>query len=189
MGMWIFLATEVLFFGAVLCSYAIYRVSFPEAWKSGAGLNDAALATLMTGVLLTSSLTMAMGVQNAKRGRPRPLRRDLIFTMILGAVFLALKFYEYYQHGRERLVPGWDFSGYQGVAPHNVELFMSFYFAMTGLHALHMIIGLGVLGTLWALAGRNRFDESYHSPVENVGLYWHFVDIVWIFLFPLLYLV
>ncbi|MEZ5361892.1 MAG: cytochrome c oxidase subunit 3 [Bryobacterales bacterium] len=188
-GMWIFLATEVLFFGAVFCSYAVYRASYPHAWKAGAGLNDAMLATVMTAVLLTSSLTMAMGVQAAKRGNSSPLRRNVLLTMLLGVLFLVLKFYEYYEHAHHQLVPGWDFSGYQGASAQNVELFMSFYFAMTGLHALHMIVGLGLLATIWVMAGRGRFDEAYHAPVENIGLYWHFVDIVWIFLFPLLYLV
>ena len=188
-GMWIFLASEVLFFGAFLCGYVLYRAAYPEAWRIGSGLNDALLATGMTLILLTSSLTMALSVQSAKRRQTRNVRFYLAATVVLGAVFLALKFYEYYLHGEENLVPGWNFTGYDGVQSPQVELFMTFYFGLTGLHALHMLIGIGLLTAMWLFVRSEDSIQTHFGLIENIGLYWHFVDVVWIFLFAFLYLI
>jgi cytochrome c oxidase subunit III len=131
---------------------------------------------------------MAMAVHSAAGGRRKPLMGYLVATMLLGAAFLAIKAVEYTEHIRHHLFPGPGFH-YPGPESRSAEIFFSLYFAMTGLHALHMIIGIGLLSVLFVLARRGRFIPEYYSPVEMSGLYWHFVDIVWIFLFPLLYLI
>jgi cytochrome c oxidase subunit 3 len=145
------------------------------------------LGATNTVVLITSSLTMALGVFAAERGRRRSVVALLLCTMVLGTIFLAIKFLEYSHKFSEHLVPGFDFV-YAGADGRQVQLFLCFYFGLTGLHALHMIIGIGVLGVLATLVWRRR-SAPRGTPIEVAGLYWHFVDIVWIFLFPLLYLV
>ena len=190
LGMWMFLATEILFFGGVLAAYTIYRVAYPTAWAEGAHHQNVMIGTFNTAVLLGSSLTMALAVYYSQLGKRRSTVAMLVLTLILGTVFLGIKAFEYTQHFREGLLPGFYFT-YQspaGQAP-KVELFMTFYFGMTGLHALHMIIGAGLLVWFIWRAWRGDFGPKYYGPVEVMGLYWHFVDIVWIFLFPLLYLI
>lgn len=187
-GMWIFLSTEIMFFGGMFAGYSYYRFSHPEAFARASNQLDVWLGSINTAVLICSSLTMAMAVHSAEIGRRRPIVFFLIATMVLGTVFLGIKFYEYYRKYVEHLIPGWDFR-FEGEDHGAAAIFFSFYFAMTGMHALHMIIGFGLQTYLVIGALRNRFSAMYHTPVEIVGLYWHFVDIVWIFLFPLLYLV
>jgi cytochrome c oxidase subunit 3 len=186
LAMWIFLVTEVMFFGGLLAGYAMYRAMYPAAFAEGSRLCEVSLGALNTIVLITSSLTMALGVRAAALDRRRLTIGCLSATMLLGAGFLGIKFLEYFHKYQEHVVPGFNFS-YSGPSARQVELFICFYFALTGLHALHMIIGLGVLTAMIVLTWRRR--GSYSSPIEVAGLYWHFVDIVWIFLFPLLYLV
>jgi cytochrome c oxidase subunit III len=188
LGMWVFLATEVLFFGGLFLIYTIYRHTYPDAWAEASRTMSLSWGTLNTAVLLTSSLTMALAVHTAAHGSSRWTLRWLGLTMILGSVFLGIKSIEYHHKFIEHHVPGPTFH-FDG--PHNreAELFFSLYFIMTGLHALHMIIGLGVLATIAWMTRRGRFNAAYSTPVHIAGLYWHFVDIVWIFLFPLLYLV
>jgi cytochrome c oxidase subunit 3 len=186
LGMWLFLGTEIMLFGAIFLGYAVYRAMYPEAWMEGSHHNDIVLGTINTGVLLVSSLTMALAVHAAAEEHWNTVVGFLGGTMGLGVLFLGIKFYEYYLHYEHHLVPGIRFAPEQGPAPH-MELFMFFYFGMTGLHALHMLIGLGVVGVLAVLAWRRRL--KFHMPVEITGLYWHLVDIVWVFLFPLLYLI
>jgi cytochrome c oxidase subunit III len=187
-GMWIFLATEVMFFGGMFLGYTIYRSLNPRAFASASNHLDVWLGTLNTAVLIFSSFTMALAVRTAQLGQRKLVIIFLVLTVLLGSVFLAIKFTEYHAKFAEHLVPG---SAFAFEKPHAAaaELFFSLYFAMTGMHALHMIIGLGLLATLIVKSTRGRFSKSYYTPVEIVGLYWHFVDIVWIFLFPLLYLV
>jgi cytochrome c oxidase subunit III len=187
--MWVFLLTEVLFFGAVICGYVIYRATYPDAWAIGSRLNNAQLGAAMTVVLLLSSLMMALAVRSAQLGSERMVEIYLVMTMLLGAAFLCMKAYEYHAHWSDGLVPGLDFSGYRGVHAFQVELFICFYFILTAIHALHMVIGIGLLTVILLMTRRGRFNAQYYTPVEISGLYWHFVDIVWIFLFPLLYLV
>lgn len=189
LGMWLFLTTEILFFGGALCGYVVYRVQYPAAWMHGSSLNSVWLGTGMTIVLLLSSLTAALGVRASQLGERRSIVGFLSATILLALLFLGMKFFEYSDHWQHGLVPGIDFSGYQGADPRHVALFMVFYFVLTLLHALHMIVGVGVLGVLAWMAQKRRFNAEYHAPVEISGLYWHFVDIVWLFLFPLLYLV
>jgi cytochrome c oxidase subunit III len=188
LGMWVFLLTEVLFFGALFASYAVYRFLYPGAFHAASHHLDVVLGTINTAVLIASSLMMALAVHSAELDRRRATSFFLALTMALGTVFLAIKFVEYQHKFHEHLVPGVAFA-YHGAAAAKQQLFFSLYFAMTGLHALHMIIGLGLMTWMLVWNGMGRFSSAYHTPVEMVGLYWHFVDIVWIFLFPLLYLV
>lgn len=188
LGMWVFLATEVMFFGGMFLGYTIYRSAYPQAFASASNHLDVWLGTINTAVLICSSFTMALAVRAAELGERKPVVTFLVLTIVLGSIFLAIKFSEYYVKFSEHLIPGHAFM-FEGPAANAAQIFFSFYFAMTGMHALHMIIGLGLLTTLIVKTLRGRFSVSYHTPVEVVGLYWHFVDIVWIFLFPLLYLV
>jgi cytochrome c oxidase subunit 3 len=189
LGMWVFLATEVMFFGGLFTAYVAYRALYPDAFGHASDHLDVRLGTTNTAVLITSSLTMALAVRAAQVGEaPARIVRWLAATMALGSTFLVIKLFEYAHKFREGLLPGPTFT-YAGPDARQAELFFSLYFGMTGLHAVHMVIGLGLLGWLVREARRGRFGPAFHTPVENCGLYWHFVDIVWIFLFPLLYLV
>ncbi len=188
LGMWIFLMTEVLFFGGFFLAYTIYRFSYPHAFALASRHMNVVIGTTNTAVLIISSLTMAMAVHSAALGRRRSLLVFLPVTIFLGFVFLALKAVEYTDHIEHHLFPGPWFR-WEGPDAPAAQMFFSLYFGMTGLHAFHMIVGIGIVTTLWIMAYRNRFSPAYHTPVEVSGLYWHFVDIVWIFLFPLLYLI
>ena len=218
LGMWTFLATEVLFFGAVFLSYTVYRHQWPEAFRQGSLDLKWYMGGVNTGVLLLSSFTMALAVHSAALGNNAKIIRYLVLTIVIGSVFLAIKACEYYIEYEEHLVPALNFSihrpgeehmsavgrGFEHFdewlgqyihpidkmeqRPHSEQLFFLFYFIMTGIHATHMIVGIGVMLVLIAMAKRGVFSAGYHNPVENFGLYWHFVDIVWVFLFPTLYL-
>jgi cytochrome c oxidase subunit 3 len=187
LGMWVFLVTEVLFFGGMFTAYVVYRSTYRPAFEGASNLLDIRLGTINTAVLLLSSLTMALAVRAAAQGRKKLIVFFLSSTIILGAVFLGIKVVEYSQKFAHHEVPGPHFVVPEGL-PRQAEMFFSLYFCMTGLHALHMIIGVGLLSWLIARARRGDFSVRYSTPVDLVGLYWHFVDIVWIFLFPLLYL-
>ncbi|RMF65919.1 MAG: cytochrome c oxidase subunit 3 family protein [Calditrichaeota bacterium] len=186
--MWAFLVTEVLFFGGLFAGYLVYRSKFPDAFVMGSHELDITLGATNTAVLICSSLTMALSVYWAQQGKRTHLILFLILTMILGATFLGIKAVEYTHKAHEHLLPGNGFE-FEGPYSDQVRIFFSFYFAMTGMHAFHMIIGLGLLSYLVYNAKKGRFSPDYNTPVEMIGLYWHFVDIVWIFLFPLLYLI
>jgi cytochrome c oxidase subunit 3 len=188
LGMWLFLVTEIMFFGGAFTAYIVYRSAFPQAFGHASAHLDIFWGTLNTAVLITSSLTMALAVHGAQLGDQRLLRRGLALTILLGSIFLGIKAIEYGHKFHEGLVPGPYFT-YESSDAHNAQLFFSIYFATTGLHALHMIIGVGILVTLLVQSFLGMYGRDYHTPVEMTGLYWHFVDIVWIFLFPLLYLV
>jgi cytochrome c oxidase subunit 3 len=187
LGMWVFLTTEVLFFGGLFMVYAVYRSWYPDAFAAASRELDLVLGTVNTAVLITSSLTMALAVHAAQTGRRGLLLTFLVVTMILGATFLGIKSVEYYHKFAEHHVPGPGFQFEKEYFRH-AQLFFSLYFVMTGLHALHMIIGIGVMLWMFSWSWRGRITAEYSSPIEISGLYWHFVDIVWIFLFPLLYL-
>jgi cytochrome c oxidase subunit III len=188
LGMWVFLATEIMFFGGLFVSYTVYRFLFPEAWAAGSHETDLLLGSVNTVVLIGSSLTMALAVYYAQAGKRWALIWFLILTIILGCAFLGIKGLEYYHKFVEHHIPGPDFR-YPGPLAREVSLFVLFYFFMTGMHAVHMVIGIGLLAALIIRAWRCHFSPEYFSPVEMTGLYWHFVDIIWIFLFPLLYLI
>jgi cytochrome c oxidase subunit III len=188
LGMWVFLVTEVLFFGGLFLTYAIYRGWYPQAFAAASHELDLTLGTINTAVLITSSLTMALAVHAAQLGRRTLLMTLLVATMILGSVFLGIKSVEYYHKFVEHHVPGPGFV-FEREYARNAQIFFSLYFLMTGLHAVHMIIGLGIMLVMLWWAWRGTVTAEYYSPIEISGLYWHFVDIVWIFLFPLLYLI
>jgi cytochrome c oxidase subunit 3 len=192
LGMWTFLATEVLFFGVLFVGFYAMRLRWPADFAGGARHLKWYLGTINTAVLLTSSFFMALAVHAASAGDRRGVGRWLLLTLALGAVFLGIKFSEYAIEYHERLVPHWHYSPIDQPAgeprPERLSLFMSAYFITTGFHALHVTIGLGALATLWFMNRRGQFSRAYHTPVEMVGLYWHFVDVVWVFLFPTLYL-
>ncbi|MFB3904809.1 MAG: cytochrome c oxidase subunit 3 family protein [Acidobacteriota bacterium] len=187
LGMWTFLITEVLFFGGLFAGYAEYRHRFPQAFTGGSHHLDIVLGTINTAVLITSSLTMAMAVHAAQLGKRRKTALFLLVTIAFGLVFLGIKAVEYTHKYQEGLIPGPSF-GLQGNDRQQM-LFFAFYFLMTGMHALHMVIGVALVSIIAFLAWRGRYSPEYYGPVEVTGLYWHFVDIVWIFLFPLLYLI
>jgi cytochrome c oxidase subunit 3 len=187
LGMWVFLVTEVLFFGGLFMVYTVYRSWYPDAFSAASHELDIVLGTVNTAVLITSSLTMALAVHAAQLNQRRLLTTFLVLTILLGATFLGIKSVEYYHKFVEHHVPGPGFQFEKEYARH-AQLFFSLYFLMTGLHAVHMIIGIGIMLWMLAWARRGIITAEYYSPIEISGLYWHFVDIVWIFLFPLLYL-
>ena len=186
LGLWTFLATEVLFFGGLFMGYIVYRHEYPHAFAVASRHTNVLYGTVNTAILLTSSLWMALAVNSAEEGKNKQLVRYLLLTILFAAAFLGVKGLEYKEDFDEHLVPGHGFSITEA---HGAELFFYFYWAMTGLHGFHVVVGIGVLSVMAYLAHRRRFSAEYHNPVEVSGLYWHFVDIVWIFLYPLLYLV
>ena len=208
LGMWIFLVTEIMFFGGMFLAYTLYRSFYPAAFASASNHLDITLGAVNTGVLILSSFTMALAVYFTQIGKQRPQILCLVLTLVLGLTFLGIKAVEYHDKYEDRLIPGHLIPGRSfgpevahegdhdphklhllpGATVRQVELFYWIYFAMTGMHALHMVIGAGLLTFLIIYSAKGRYDPEYHSPVEVIGLYWHFVDIVWIFLFPLLYL-
>jgi len=188
LGMWVFLVTEVLFFGGLFMVYTVYRSWYPDAFVAASHELDITLGTINTAVLITSSLTMALAVHAAQLGQRKTLMLFLVATMALGGVFLGIKSVEYYHKFVEHHVPGPAFQFEKEYFRH-AQIFFSLYFVMTGLHALHMIIGVGIMLFMLRWAWNGTITKEYHSPIEISGLYWHFVDIVWIFLFPLLYLI
>lgn len=227
LGMWAFLATEVMFFGGLIGAYIVYRFTSPDVWgvASKYGLN-VWLGSINTVILLTSSLCMAFAVHGGETGDRRRQVRYLLLTLAFGITFMVIKGFEYAEEYREGLVPGPNFSthAFDEHLPHEpapagataehasesattmhtssfltatpaqfvkqrAQMFFIFYFFMTGLHLFHMVIGIGLVLWVTSLARRGRFTPTYHVPLEMVGLYWHFIDIVWVFLYPLLYLV
>jgi cytochrome c oxidase subunit 3 len=205
LGMWAFLATEVLFFGGALLAYAVYRNTYGLAFAEASKELITWVGAVNTAVLLSSSLTMALAVHFARVSHRNLLAACVALTMFFGTVFLAIKFTEYAIDYHEGLIPGstrtWEGKRWVAIAEgmgqpsraasldREAQMFFVFYFILTGLHAVHMFIGMGLLTWLLVRSRRGDFSGEYYTPVEVVGLYWHFVDIVWIFLFPLLYLI
>ncbi|HEX4665136.1 MAG TPA: cytochrome c oxidase subunit 3 family protein [Chthoniobacterales bacterium] len=187
LGMWIFLATEVLFFGGLFLSYTVYRYLYPDVWAAASRHTEVVLGGANTAVLLFSSTLMALAVRASQLERRKPLVWLLLATALLGIGFMLIKGFEYHKDFVEHLVPGVNFQWHEA-NPTAAELFFWLYFAMTGLHAIHVTVGILVMLVLALLAWRRRFENGNYMPVEVAGLYWHFVDIVWVFLFPLLYL-
>jgi cytochrome c oxidase subunit 3 len=198
LGMWVFLVTEIMFFGGMFLAYTLYRSKYPAAFGSASNQQDIKRGAINTGVLLLLSFTLALAVYSTQIGNRRNQIISLALTLLLGITFLGIKAVEYHEKYVDHLIPGrlipgrpFDASGVHllpGAAKENVEMFYWIYFAMTGMHAVHMIIGIGLISVILFFSARGRYGPEYHNPVEVSGLYWHFVDIVWIFLFPLLYL-
>jgi cytochrome c oxidase subunit 3 len=198
LGMWWFLATEVMFFGGLFCAYLIYRLKYFGDFGAASRTLAVGLGATNTAVLICSSLTVVLAVWAAQTGRRRMLVGNLALTLVLGLLFLGIKAKEYTEKFESHHVPGASFSfdnqpvsGHPGqyANPQHAQIFFALYFVMTGLHALHMIIGVGIFIWLLTMAWKGRFTPEYHTPVEIGGLYWHFVDVIWIYLFPLLYLI
>jgi len=187
LGMWVFLATEVLFFGGLFLSYTVYRYLYPDAFAAASRHTEVILGGVNTAVLLFSSTLMALAVRASQLGRRKELARLLLATAFLGIVFMGVKGFEYHKDFVDHLVPGAGFQ-WPEANPGAAEIFFWLYFAMTGLHAIHVTVGIVIMLVLALLAGRGHFARGNFIPVEIAGLYWHFVDIVWVFLFPLLYL-
>lgn len=189
LGMWWFLGTEIMFFGGMFCGYMVYRSMYYQAWLEGSQHMDFWWGTINTVVLLCSSLTMAAAVRSTQLGLRKSTVALLGITILFGLAFLGIKGIEYYGHiVTDHQFPGPGFR-FEGANPSQVEIFFSFYFAMTGFHALHMVIGVGLVAFIAYQAWKGRYGAHYYTPVENVGLYWHFVDIIWIYLYPLFYLI
>jgi cytochrome c oxidase subunit 3 len=186
LGMWTFLATEVLFFSALFLAYAVYRHFYFSDFAIASRHTDLFYGTLNSVILLTSSFTMALAIQFSKVGRNKMIVRCLLLTIFLGLAFLVVKGFEYHEDISRQLVPGPNFN--PSLPPH-AQIFFWLYWAMTGLHGVHICVGLGILSLMTCFARRGKFSETNHTSLELTGLYWHFVDIVWLFLYPLLYLV
>ena len=186
LGMWAFLATEILFFGGLFVSYAIYRHFYDADFIVGVKHTLIFYGTLNSSLLLTSGLTMALAVQAATENRAKVIAPLLLATILLGLAFLACKGMEYKKDLDDKVLPRFDFDP---ALPLHSQLFFWLYWAMTGLHAIHMIVGIALLSVLTVMAARKKFSAQYYTPLEIVGLYWAFVDIVWIYLYPLLYLI
>jgi cytochrome c oxidase subunit 3 len=203
LGMWLFLATEIMMFGGLFFTYTLYRTQFEPAFFEGCRHLNITLGTINTFVLLFSSLTMALGVHYAVDKKPKISFMWLGVTWLLGAAFLGIKAVEWTVDYHEGLIPAVNWSYYSNpahaaqlehlkslnIGPQHVQLFFTVYFCMTGLHAIHMIVGLIVVGWFMWLTHKGHFLNGNDQPVEIVGLYWHIVDIVWVLLFPLLYLI
>ena len=187
LGMWTFLATEVLFFGGLILVYAVYRFGYPADFAAAARQTKIVIGSANTAILLTSSFLVAWAVAVARVAAARAAAILLSSAALLGVVFLALKGLEYSQEYREHLVPGIDFA-FASEHARGAELFFMFYFIATGLHAIHVLVGIAVLAVIARQARRRAYSAQYHAPITVAGLYWHFVDVVWIFLFALIYL-
>jgi len=188
LGMWLFLVQEVMFFGGLFMAYTYYRARYPAAFVAASHHLDVPLGAVNTVVLIGSSLTMALAVHAAQNGKRAAMRNLVIATMVLGLVFLGIKSVEYHHKYVEHLIPGAGFAG-ESAGGWGGHVFFILYFAMTGMHALHMIIGEGLMVALLIWNRRGMVSAEYPSRAHVLGLYWHFVDIVWIYLFPLLYLI
>lgn len=188
LGMWIFLMTELLLFGGLFTAYAVYRSSYPEAFAAGSHELSTPIGTINTAVLLVSSFGVALAVYGARINGRKRLLIGLSLALVLGIVFLVLKGYEYHDHYLHHQVPGLDFV-WTRPRPEQAQVFFFLYFAMTGVHAIHMIVGLAIVTVLLFKSLNGKYSPEYYTPVEVGGLYWHFVDVIWIFLYPLLYLI
>ncbi len=197
LGMWLFLAQEVMFFGGLFCAYLVYRHWYYPDFSAASETIAILPGAINTAVLICSSLTVVLAVRAAQLSKRLQLVFWLLATIVLGVAFLGIKAFEYYEKYVEHHIPGMNFSFIEHIPnqpgvmanPHHAEMFFSLYFAMTGMHALHMIIGVGLFGFLAFEAWRGKYNSEYYTPIENSGLYWHFVDIIWIYLFPLIYLI
>ena len=188
LGMWIFLLTEVMFFGGMFTIYLIYRVAHAQAFEQASEHMTFWAGTVNTAVLICSSLFVVLAVHAVQMGHRKRVALLLMAAVLLGLVFLGIKGVEYHDHWVHHNVPGRSFV-FEGADPQAAEVFFALYFIMTGFHALHMVIGVGLVSVIAYFAWKGHYTPAYHNPVENSGLYWHFVDIVWIFLYPLLYLI
>jgi cytochrome c oxidase subunit III len=188
MGMWIFLVTEILMFGGLFVAYIVYRSWYPELYLEASTELDAFWGTVNTAVLIGSSLTVAMAIRSAQLNQIRGLIINLWITIGLAVTFMVIKYFEYEEKIAKGIAPG-SYYSYDGLEHEKANIFFSIYYMMTGLHGVHVTIGIGLMIWLVVKAKKGVFHSGYYTPVEITGLYWHLVDIIWIFLFPLLYLI
>ncbi len=188
LGMWLFLLTEVLTFGGLFAAYAIFRAWYPEMFLNAHKALDVGLGTFNTIVLITSSVTIALAIRSLQVGKITKSQWYLIATLLLAATFLVVKYFEYSHKFHVGQLPG-HFYSYEGIEGTNPHVFFGIYFAMTGLHGLHVLIGMGLITWMLMRTSRGDFSPEYYTPVEMTGLFWHLVDLVWIYLFPLFYLI
>lgn len=186
-GMWLFIVSEMMLFGGLFMAFTVYRMYYPHAFDQGSAGMEILLGSINTAILICSSFTMALAVHSAQEGNTKLVNVFLLLTMAIGLIFLAIKFTEYYKHYLDHKVPAIWFDN-AGASGGRIELFFIFYFVMTGLHALHMFVGLGIVGFTVARNMAGEISASYSSPVEIAGLYWHFIDIIWVFLYAIFYL-
>ena len=188
LGMWVFLVTEVLLFGGLFGFYTFYRAWYPEMFMEAHKYLDVAMGTTNTFLLITSSLTMALAIRAMQLGKKKQTIAYLAGTLFFAGVFLVIKYFEYSHKIELGMLPGklYFFDGIQAANPH---IFFSVYFTMTGLHGIHVLIGMIIIGWVMVRTMRDDFSPEYYNPIELTGLYWHLVDLIWIFLFPLLYLI
>lgn len=187
-GVWIFLVTEIMMFGGLFVGYFIYNMIYPEVFIEGSKSTDWRLGALNTVVLLFSSLTMALGIYYCQKNDKQKAVLNLALTVLCGAIFMGVKYIEYSHKIHLGKLPGMWYTGdLHGI--HNLPLYFSFYYMMTGLHGIHVLVGMCLVTWVLIRANRGEFGPHYYTPVEGVGLFWHLIDLIWIFLFPLLYLV
>ncbi|MFP8489141.1 cytochrome c oxidase subunit 3 family protein [Gracilimonas sp. Q87] len=188
LGMWVFLVNEILFFGGLFCAYIVYRTWYPELFQMAALELNTFWGAVNTVVLIGSSLTVAMAIRSAQKNQMKGLRINLLITIALAIVFMVIKGFEYAHKFELGIFPG-EFYTYEGIDHPQAAIFFSIYYMLTGVHALHVIIGIGLIYWIYLRAKKGEFSSEYYTPVEITGLYWHLVDLIWIFLFPLLYLI
>ncbi|MFH5831535.1 cytochrome c oxidase subunit 3 family protein [Halalkalibaculum sp. DA3122] len=188
MGMWIFLVTEILFFGGLFAAYIIYRAWYPELFTLASEELDTLWGGVNTIVLIGSSLTVAMAIKSAQLNQKKGIIINLGITIALAFVFMVIKYFEYTHKFHIGIFPG-EFYAYEAIDHPKAHIFFSLYYMMTGLHGIHVVIGIGLMVWLLVKASKGAFHSEYYTPVEITGLYWHLVDIIWIFLFPLFYLI
>ncbi|MDO8644242.1 MAG: cytochrome c oxidase subunit 3 family protein [bacterium] len=188
LGLWVFLVTEILLFGGLFVAYIVFRGLYPESFLEAHHHLNRVMGSINTVVLLFSSLTMALAVDRSKRGDGKKAGWLLLMTLLCGAAFMTIKYFEYMHKIHDGLLPGLMFSN-AGITDPHVPLFFSLYFMMTGLHGTHVLVGMGLIAWCLIRTKRGDFSPEYHTPVELTGLFWHLVDLIWIYLFPLLYLI
>ncbi|WP_372637857.1 cytochrome c oxidase subunit 3 family protein [Fodinibius sp.] len=188
MGMWIFLVTEILMFGGLFAAYIVYRLWYPELFVMASEQLDTFWGGVNTVVLIGSSLTVAMAIKSAQLNQKKNISINLLITLALAAVFMVIKYFEWTHKFDLGIFPG-KFYAFEGIDHPKANVFFSLYYLMTGLHGIHVIIGMGLMTWLLVRSSKRHFNSEYYSPIEITGLYWHLVDIIWIFLFPLFYLI
>lgn len=186
-GMWIFIVTELMLFGGLFVAFTVYRLRYPAAFTRGSSEMEYWMGALNTGILISSSLTMSLAEFFVARGKSMRGAVLLLVTMLLGAAFLGIKFTEYYLHFHDHKMPAFGFEETGPFAP-QVQLFFVFYYVMTGLHSLHLLIGIGLVFFMFVPAALRSLNAEYHTPLDNVSLYWHFIDVIWVFLFAIFYI-
>ncbi|MBL7685914.1 MAG: cytochrome c oxidase subunit 3 family protein [Deltaproteobacteria bacterium] len=187
-GIWLFLATEVLMFGGLFVAYIIFRALYPVAFHEASLHLNRVMGAINTVVLISSSFTMAMAIQKVQENKKNAAVGLLVFTLLCAATFMVIKYFEYSHKIHEGLLPAGLFT-FEGIKENHAKLFFSLYFMMTGLHGIHVLVGIGIITWITIRTAKGNFSNEYYTPVELTGLYWHLVDLIWIFLFPLLYLV